>query len=937
MTRKKLIEVALPLEDINREACRDKSLRHGHPSTLHYWWARRPLAACRAVLFASLVDDPSSYPDRFPTEEAQEAERKRLFQIIRDLIKWENSNDQGILKSAWEEIRRSTGDNPPPVLDPFCGGGSIPLEAQRLGLQVYASDLNPVAVLITKALVEIPHRFRDFAPVNPDAKRYTSAVSQWNGVKGLASDIRYYGKWVSHEVERRIGHLYPNITVTSDLVTEMPHVLPYVGQDLKVIAWLWARTIQCPNPSCGRRMPLVGSYWLCRKPNKRVWLEPKVDRERSKIRFVPTTGLGNPPDPPKLPGKSTSFRCLYCGAIATAKHLEEQGRKGLFGAELMAIVAQSPKGRIYLPADDYHTEVAKSANPDWTPDIPLPPYSQALPTERYGVHTFADLFTKRQLVMLNTFASVISEAHERILADAIRAGLPEDGKGLEEEGRGARAYADAIVTYLSLALGRQVNRSSAFCFWNAGGEKVEQPFAQQGMNKTWDFAESNPFSDASGSWSTQVEYLVKVVEKLPIHTTRASVTQADARNRGRIGSPALVCCDPPYYSNIGYSDLSDFFYIWHRRILASIHKKLFDTMLTPKAEEIVASLHRFGGDKAKAKKFFLDGLKSAFENFKASGDDRYPVVIFYSFKQQEEESNGDTVSTGWEVMLDSLLSVGFSVTGTWPVRTEMVDALKKNKSSLASSIVLVCRPRSPDAKVISRREFINALKRELPDAIRKLRQGHIAPVDLAQASIGPGMAVFSRYSKVIEADGSPMQVRTALALINQVLDELLSEHDNDYDAATRWAVAWFEQFGMQEGPYGVAETLCTAKNTSVPRLVESGIVSVQRGKVRLLSRQELTEESTRESVRRQSVWEVTQRLIRALETRGEEGAALILKEAGAIGESARDLAYRLYTICDRKGWAQEAVAYNALVVSWPEISRLSANETTLGGSQQGLI
>jgi putative DNA methylase len=914
--RKKLIEVALPLEAINAASIPEKSPRPGHPSTLHLWWARRPLAACRAVLFASLVDDPSSHPEKFPTEEAQETERQRLFRIIQELVKWENSNNQQVLQQARAEILKSTNGHPPPVLDPFCGGGSIPLEAQRLGLEAHGSDLNPVAVLITKALIEIPPKFAGKPPVNPDSRKKLDHSKTWRGAQGLAEDVRYYGQWMRDEAEKRIGHLYPKVKLPKE----------QGGGEATVIAWLWARTVNCPNPACGGEMPLVGSYWLCQKKHKPVWLEPQVEKRLKKVHFVPRRGAGGPPPTPKVGGRSTAFQCAYCNQIADGEYLEREGECGRIGSRLIVTIADSRGGRIYLPATDDQASAAAAATPQWRPEYTLPPYSQALPTAKYGARTLADLFTPRQTTMLELFSELVVAARERILADARASAVPDDGSCVNDGGTGALAYADAVATYLGLVVGRQANRSSAFCFWDAGSEKVQQPFAQQGINKTWDFCEANPFSGASGSWDKQLQYAAKVLEMLPVGCTPGGATQADAALPNPNLRNVVVCCDPPYYSNIGYADLSDFFYVWLRRALSSIHPSLFATLLTPKEEELVAAAYRFGGKKELARDFFVSGLSKAFGHLRVSQRGEYPLTVFYSYKQIESKGNGERIWTGWEVMLDALLTANFAVDGTWPLRTENIAALKKEKGSLATSVALACRPRPEQAPLATRREFINALKAELPVALRNLQRGSIAPVDLAQAAIGPGMAVFSRYSKVIEADGSAMRVRAALELINQTLDEVLAEQEGEFDADTRFAVTWFEQRAFDAGPFGEADVLARAKNTAVNGLEEAGILTAKAGKVRLLRPEELDGGWDPTTARRLTVWEVTHQLIRALDKDGEAGAAALLRKVGALGETARDLAYRLYGVCERKKWSQEGLAYNSLVIAWPEITRLARAE-----------
>jgi len=920
--RKKLIEVALPLEAINAASSREKSIRHGHPSTLHLWWSRKPLATCRAVLFASIVDDPSSRPEEFPTEEAQERERQRLFRIIERLVLWENTNNEEVLNEARAEILKATDGHPPPVLDPFCGGGSIPLEAQRLGLEAHASDLNPVAVLIAKALIEIPPRFAGMAPVNPEARKKSQmtlkGAKEWRGAEGLAEDVRYYGKWMRDEAEKRIGHLYPK--------AKLPD-----GTEATVIAWLWTRTVRCPNPACGAMMPLASKFALSTKKGKEAWVEPSIDNNCSppRIRFAVKTGNGKPLAPPKV-GRGAKFQCLACGQIAPDDHIKAEGIAGRMNTQLMAIVAEGTRGRIYLSPNEGRDDIGKQIDPIWRPEFKLGADKRAIWCPLYGLDTFDKLFTPRQLVALTTFSDLVAEARERALADALAAGLPE-GEGIADGGQGARAYADAVATYMAMAIDRSANYWSSLTPW--GGDFIVQTFGRQAIPMIWDFAEGNPFSNATGNWVGAIEWITKcLIISIPA-IKEGNVNQFDVielRNKEEL-KDILILTDPPYYDNIGYADLSDYFYIWLKRSLKNIYPSLFSTILTPKKQELIAAPYRFDGDKEKAKQFFDSGITKALTNMRQSSIISYPVLIFYAFKQSEKEndSKGSAYdiqysSTGWETMLDGLLKSGFSINGTWPFHTEREQGLKTKVNALASSIVLVCRPRPDDAPLATRREFVAALKRELPLALSQLQKGNIAPVDLAQAAIGPGMAIFSRYSKVLEADGSPMRVRTALQLINQHLDEYLSEQEGEYDPDTRWALAWFEQFGMDEGPFGVAETLSKAKNTSVQGLVEAGILKAGAGKARLLGRDEMNPDWDPATDKRLAIWEATQHLIRVLEGQGEEEAAMLQSRLGGYAESARDLAYRLYSICERRGWTQEAVSYNALVTVWPRLKELSA-------------
>ena len=1303
--RKKLIEVALPLEKINVAAAREKSIRHGHPSTLHLWWARRPLAACRAVLFASLVDDPDSDPqfrraDGSVDVERAAARRAELFNLIEQLVQWENSNNPTVINAAraqiaativsrkifdtkewtkdqivcrekaWDYVcRHAKPENvndfliahAPPVLDPFCGGGSIPLEAQRLGLRAFGSDLNPVPVLITKALIEIPPKFANLPPVNPESNARLAGA--WKGARGLAEDVRYYGQWMRDQAEKRIGHLYPKVKVTAEMAKDRPDLKAYIGQELTVIAWIWARTVASPNPAVGgAHVPLVRSFWLSTKKGKEAWIEPIIDRENNSYQFK--VRIGKPPEGVD-PGKGTIVRnggkCLVSDGPMPFEHIRAEGKADRMRAKLLAIVAEGSRGRVYLNAAPEQEAAASVALPAFYPDSDLPKQALSMRVMLYGMDKHYKLFTPRQLTALTTFSDLVKEAREKVLADAlvvqasclpsttsilqtsrlptstqklssqpshfvdprktpfirpssrgelphlekpggtyfvtfrladavkmgkqqdkdlsekagrmpapqgladspefapeeiagecetpltlgscalgrddvaamvqdallhfhnqhyqlhawcimpnhvhvvvtpldghelsailhswksytskqagkllgstgtfwqresfdhlcrsrqhiewfvryteenpVKAGLcvaPHDWKfssaahaagnadcdvdcdvdcgaavpaaladqqagclhhktdnqeqannlSLDQGGTGPQAYADAVATYLAFAVDKAANIWSSLCGWMSDRGALREAYARQALPMVWDFAEANPFSGSGGNFTMFLERISDAITHVPAQRAGTTIRVFQRAAAEEPVTESVISTDPPYYDNIGYADLSDFFYVWLRRSLGDIYPELFKTLLTPKAEELIATPYRHGGNKLKAQKFFENGLGEVFHRMREVQPAEYPMTVFYAFKQSEdageeevgsgrdggdegimagqtpapqsprgkaggvavpqwdEERAGGTpapqvasqsalqstpqaaaqVSTGWETMLAGLIDSGFAITGTWPMRTEgsgRIVALGTN--ALASSIVLSCRPRLADAPVATRREFLSALKHELPDALRYLQEGNIAPVDLAQASIGPGMALFTRYAQVMEADGSAMSVRTALGIINQMLDEVLAEQEGEFDPDTRWAVAWFEQFGTEEGPFGEAETLSRAKNTAVNGLVDAGIISARAGKVRLLKREEIVLQAS--SLLSKSAgkmpapqWQIVQRLIQELETGGEQAAAGLLGQLGNAGEPARDLAYRLYNMCDRKKWAQEALAYNSLVIAWPEISRLA--------------
>ena len=1200
-TSKKLIEVALPLDAINAASVREKSIRHGHPSTLHLWWARRPLAAARAVIFSQMVDDPSAHPDRFPTEKAQAQERERLFGIIRELVEWENTNNEQVLEQAREEIRESwlrtcTGnaDHPraaelfdpdrlPAFHDPFAGGGALPLEAQRLGLEAHASDLNPVAVLINKAMIEVPPRFAGKPPVNPDARAEFARGARWNGkgAQGLAEDVRYYGRWMRDEAEKRIGHLYPKIEVTAAMAAERPALERYVGRKLTVIAWLWARTVKSPNPAFAHvDVPLASTFMLSTKKGKEAWVEPVVEGDgyRFTVRDSASGSAGvspatdrrseaeGPPDPEsagfppaqgtKL-GRGAHFRCLMSDAPIPGDYIKAEGRAGRMGARLMAIVAEGDRSRVYLPPTSEHEERAREAAPEWKPEQSLPDDHRNFWTFSYGLTTYGDLFTPRQLVALTTFSDLVTEAITRVkqeilgarasrplkenaggtpalpgddgllphkswhsrgylphldqpeliqfvtfrLSDSVpaevvtawkeelaltgrepaddprlaelrerierysdqghgacwlrddriaasvqktllhfdgvryrllawvimpnhvhalietlpgfplggivhswksfsakqankllgrigpfwmedyfdryirseehfvaatqyieqnpvKAGLvrsaddwqwgsvlgkdagetpafPGDDLPLRDGGAGATAYAEAVGVYLAFAQSKACDRNTGLCRWEQR-DKMVGTFSRQALPMVWDFAETNPLAGAGGDVFGTTKSVYKVVEKQFRSRILGRSCQLDAAQQD-LSTWKVVSTDPPYYDNVGYADLSDFFYVWLRRSLRSTFPNVFSTLAVPKAEELVATPYRHGG-KNGAETFFLDGMTRAMQRLAEQTHPGFPVTIYYAFKQSERKGDTGVTSTGWETFLDAVIRSGFAITGTWPMRTELGNRMIGiGANALASSIVLVCRRRSPDTPPTSRRDFLAALRSELPPALADLQKSNIAPVDFAQAAIGPGMAIFTRYARVLEADGSPMPVRSALVEINRTLDETLARQEGDLDPDTRFCVAWYEQYGVGERAYGEAEVLFSAKNTSFEGLQRAGVLAGGKGKVRLMRRDELDPDWNPATDRRITDWESAQHLTRSLTAeRGggvAEAARLVLGMGAERAEKARALAYRLYSLAERKRWTDEAHAYNILVTSWPQI-RTEAARLAAGVPEQ---
>ena len=922
--KKKLIEVAIPLEAINAASAREKSIRHGHPSTLHLWWARRPLAACRAVLFAQLVDDPSGHPDKFPTIEAVEAERERLFAIIEELVIWENSTNDEVIKRARAEIRISCGDQLPAVYDPFSGGCSIPLEAQRLGMPSYGSDLNPVAVMIGKAMIEIPPMFSGLPPAHPGIKDR----SFYRNAEGLAEDVNHYGEWMRKKAWERIGHLYPQV----DLPKE------YGGGKATVIAWIWARTVPSPDPAFGDvQVPIASSFLLSSKAGKEAWIEPDVDKAAKTITYrirhkgtkaeIATAKEGT------KAGRGANFRCIISDTAITPDYVKRMGRSGKMGQTLIAIVAEGNRSRAYVAPTIDQERLALSAKPEREPETNLANDPRNFWTVDYGLTTFGDLFTDRQLVALNTFSDLVHEARTQIEADALASGLSQDSQPLRDGGKGAKAYAEAVSVYLAFGLSKATDYHSSITTWHSSREIIRNTFGRQSLPMTWDFSEANFFSTSTGHWKNCVEWGVKALNAL-VSGGRGIEVQSDAQT---VDYPpqVVISTDPPYYDNIGYADLSDFFFCWMKPAIRPVYPELFGVIATPKAEELVATPYRHGG-KDEAEAFFLDGMRRAIGNMARQSSDLFPATIYYAFKQSEIEQEGIS-STGWATFLQAVVEAGYAVVGTWPLRTEMANRMiASGTNALANSVVLVCRKKDQTAEVVTRAEFIRALKRELPPAIAELQAANIAPADMPQSAIGPGMGVFSRYKAVLESDDSPTSVKSALQLINRELDEYLGGIQGEFDADTRFAISWFEQHGMAKGDYGAADNLARARGISVESVKHAGIVESAAGKVRVLRRDELDDKWEPGTDQHLTIWECLQHLVRLHEKDGiSHATAVLLKKIGEKAEVVKDLAYILYDIsANKRQDAKEATAYNALIADWTELSRQAASNLDTRGNLQ---
>ena len=917
--KKKLIEVAIPLEAINAASAREKSIRHGHPSTLHLWWARRPLAACRAVLFAQLVDDPSSHPDKFPTEEAVEAERKRLFQIIEDLVKWENSTNESVLERARAEIRKSCDGELPPVYDPFSGGGSIPLEAQRLGLPAHGSDINPVAVMIGKAMIELPPKFKNQEPIHPGGR----GRNHYRNAEGLAEDVRYYGEWLQSRAFEKIGTLYPKI--------DLPKY--YGGGKATSIAWVWARTVPSPDPAFnGAPVPIASTFLLNSRQGKEAWVEPVVDKTSRKIEYIIKYGgtkeqINSAKNGTKL-GRGANFQCILSGSAITPEYVKKAGKRGNLGNHLLSIIAEQGKNKVYLSPNQEHSEAAQVLPPVGISDLNLPNHPQYIGVLGYGFNKFSDLISARQQTALYTFSELLESVKLQVKKDAFKR---FEGRKTEEF---VNNYSKAVCVYLTCSISRAADFWNNCATWEPGGGFLAHLFTRQAIPMVWDYAEGNPFNSGTGGWSkTCLEWVARVIEGF-VASEAGMISQSDAQNAD-IPQQSVISTDPPYYDNVPYADISDFFYIWLKGSLGSHYPDLFSTLSVPKMDELVADRVRHGGaDKAEA--FFVSGMLSAMIRMRERGSGEFPATIYYAFKQREIRAEGIS-STGWATFLKAVIDAGYEVIRTWPARTERSARMRAiGSNALANSVVLVCRQRPLSAEKISRAEFIRALKRELPKEIEALQDANIAPSDMPQSAIGPGMGVFSRYAAVLESDDSDMDIKTVLQIINQELDSYLNDIQGEFDSETRFSITWFEQNGFAKGEFGIANSIAQARGISVKSIERAGIVENSPSKVRILKRDELLDDWEPASDTHLTIWKCCQYLVRALENEGEEAAALLIKKLGSDkAEAVKDLAYCLHDICSNKrNNAKEAAAYNALIAVWTDLTSMAATIHDVRGDSQ---
>ncbi len=911
--KKKLIEVALPLAKINDESAREKAIRHGHPTTLHLWWARRPLSSARAIIWASLVDDPSSNPEKFESVEAQDQERKRLFGILEKLVPWEAGSNPQIIEEARREIINSCGGVIPTIIDPFGGGGTIALEAGRLGVPAVTGDLNPVAVLIQRAMFDILGRFINRRPISNQARSQSLMTDHFNG---LAEDVEQYGKILCDRVKQRVGHLYQGKSNLS--FEELP------------IAWLWVRTLPSPDPSSTARVPLAGSWQVKnRKGKETVWVKAEIDASSNSTRY--SIRQGGESDAGTL--NRAKGVCLATGTLISNDYIRDQGAKGELGYEVYCRIHDGTRSREYRAPEEEDTALGTvDLQPAWVPEGLMSTHPQYMGCPRYGIDEWKKLFLPRQLMTISAFVEELVDIQEQIKNDALEVGM-EEGAPLRNGGDGAVAYSEAVTTYLAFALDRCVDRWNTLSAWDSTTEKTAHLFRMHAFQMTWTFSEVNPFARTAGGWVGQVELIAKVIRNLP--NVKVKTSQIDALSNIRSSGTTVLCTDPPYYDNVPYSDLSDFFYVFLRKTLGKIWPDETATISTPKMQELVADQVRHGS-KDSAKKFFEKGLGDVLRVAKENAHPDFPATIYYAFKSTDESETG-TSSTGWSTFLQGLIDGGWTVIRTWPVRTEMTNGLKTLKNMLASSVVLVCRPRQSSAVLGTRADFISILRNELPAAIALLQQENIAAVDLAQSAIGPGISIFSQFARVIEADGSTMNVSVALSLINEVLNEVLSGVESEFDRETRFALTWYEQYGLAVGPYGEADSLSRAKDTSVEKVVRSGIGVSQAAKFNLLGIDGTESKWDPRADKTLTVWEATHNLIARLGDSEIHAANLYSLLGPGFADQAKQLAYLLYSVAVGKSRDKDAFNYNMLVTAWPEIEKLARQTSSIDSTTETLF
>lgn len=761
MPYKKLIETVMPVSKINSETEREKTARNGMPSNVHIWWTRDPMVVVRTSLFESLVDDPAEHPELFPSYDEQETERQRLLQIVESLAEIESADKNGILELAIKEIKRNASGQMPVVFDPFVGGGSIPVEAHRLGLKSISSDLNAVAGMITTAVSDIPARFSDTVPVHPRNEMTLDIALP--GSAGFAEDVRYYGEKMQENAFQKIGYLYPKVTDSDS------------GKELEVSAWIWARTIKCPNPSCGCNIPLSSSYDLAKKKGSEAWVEPVV--EDGKIHFKmhrePNTGEKNKP---KV-AQTAVFKCPVCGEVTPDAYVKECGVNHKIYSQLIAIVADEGKKRLYLEATNEQEKAAQVNVPKNIPHGELPIFPKRFSPPSFGLTYYADLFTNRQLVFITTMMDLAKDMQVDIEKHAIERGFADDGITFADGGRGALAYAEAVRIVLIITISKLLDRCSNICSWStSSGGALRNVFSRAAMPMIWDYAEGNPFARAGGSFENALSRICDTLALLPAGI-EGKTKVADAVMPNDV-TDAIIATTLPYYDRASYSDLSDFFYVWMKYGLEDLYPAYFQGEISPKQEDMTAFSHRYGGNKKKADIIYAESMGVAMKNLYVSATTDYPSLIGFIYKGNNSSDKEDL--SEWEYFIDGICNAGFSITASWPLGRKYEESIELAESR-GIPITVVLRKKGENSLQITRRSFVAAVKREVPLLIEKMSH-KVGIMDLRSSVIGQALNIYTRNKQVLDADGSSMKPHMASRIIEQEIDTLISAY---YEEASK--------------------------------------------------------------------------------------------------------------------------------------------------------
>lgn len=895
--KKKLIEVALPLDEINVACKADKSRNVGTIRNIHKWFAPMPLPAWRALLFASLIDDPGD-----------DEKRAYLLDVVKRLVEHgADAPDEDSLLEARRIIDLQFPDGLPTVMDPFCGGGSTLVEAQRLGLPTFGSDLNPVPVLITRTLTEMLPKFHGYSPLHPEtphqeeagqarsrtSRRQTQlfeAATQFEGLEGLIGDVTYYAGVIRDQAWNKLKDLYPSPAGDTP------------------IAWIWARTAPCPNPACGIESVLTTSWWLSKKQGALAWIEPSVSDGKVVLNLAQNQVVGSAPSPPKT-ARGAAFICLGCGGVIGEKHVREVAQRGDLGLKMLAIVVDGPEGRAWRVPTEIDELAASSARAGELASLSLGDPNQYTAPPRYGLMTIGDLSTARQLQTLSTFAECISDVTDSVIVDG---GEPD--------------YAAAIVTLLGLALGKLAQYLSSLTRIELPDKSfgaIHPAFARPDFPMTWDFAEIYAFGDSGPTWMQLVQTMSRAVVQAPRGSGVA--VRADARTVKSL-APSLIATDPPYFDAIPYADLSDFFYVWHRAALKRTHPDLYQTLASPKSGELTAFPWHHGGTRELARNFFIEGFTETFGNLQSSMESTLPMIIVYASKEQK---SGRGEETRWSSILTAMVSAGLEITGTWPIHgTGSTRMRSQGSSAVATYVAMVCRPRPATAGACSLADFNRSLRRELKSAVHDLQAAGILPVDLAQAAMGPGMQIYSRYREVVGQAGDRVPVEQALRLINAALGEVLDEQEGELDPDSRFAVTWWEKYGWDAAPFGEADQLARPQGLEVDGLIRAGVATYPKaGFVSLLGSEQLNRDWVPATDSRPTAWEAVHHLAdRLIDGGGVTEAGRLMGQLGLLRDPAQALVYRLHAIAARKGRAKDQERYNALIGSWSDCLAVAATE-----------